>query len=86
MQRNNVLDGCSFERARSSLVSIGPAVLNGAITTFLALMVQGFSSLHAMFEFFQVCHTHCTVCSRYHELWFAVFSGVYVDDRLWCLP
>ena len=46
--------GTKEERAVKSLVSMGPAVLNGGITTFLALLLLGFSKSHVFITFFKV--------------------------------
>jgi Niemann-Pick C1 protein len=37
----------SQERTSAALLSIGPAILNGGTSTFLALVVLGFSTSHA---------------------------------------
>eukprot|EP00095_Tigriopus_kingsejongensis_P005354 maker-scaffold34_size539781-snap-gene-1.9 protein:Tk05354 transcript:maker-scaffold34_size539781-snap-gene-1.9-mRNA-1 annotation:"hypothetical protein DAPPUDRAFT_306990" len=49
-----VEEGDREERAMNSLVSMGPAILNGGITTFLALVLLGFSESHAFITFFKV--------------------------------
>ena len=41
------------ERATNALTEIGPAVLNGAITTFLALVFLSFSQGYAFIVFFR---------------------------------
>ena len=46
--------GSSVERAQSSLMKICPAVLNGGMTTFLALIVLADSNSHAFLTFFKV--------------------------------
>ena len=43
-----------MEKAKESLITIGPAVLNGGITTFLALVLLIFSSSHVILSFFKV--------------------------------
>ena len=48
------LSGSSLERAQSSLLKICPAVLNGGMTTFLALIVLADSTSHAFLTFFKV--------------------------------
>ena len=45
--------GSSRERATHALTEIGPAVLNGAITTFLALVFLAFSQGYAFIVFFR---------------------------------
>ncbi|TRY67571.1 hypothetical protein TCAL_07821 [Tigriopus californicus] len=49
-----VEEGDRQTRATNSLVSMGPAILNGGITTFLALVLLGFSESHAFITFFKV--------------------------------
>ena len=48
------LIGSSVERAKTSLHDICPAVLNGGMTTFLALVVLADSNSHAFLTFFKV--------------------------------
>ena len=48
------LSGSSKERAQTSLLKILPAVLNGGMTTFLALVVLATSNSHAFLTFFKV--------------------------------
>lgn len=43
-----------MERASTSLVTMGPAVINGGVTTFLSLVLLGFSESHAFIVFFKV--------------------------------
>jgi hypothetical protein len=43
-----------LERAQSTLTTIGPAVVNGGLTTFLALLLLGFSQSHVFVTFFKV--------------------------------
>ena len=45
--------GSSRQRATHALTEIGPAVLNGAITTFLALVFLSFSEAYAFIVFFK---------------------------------
>ena len=45
--------GTKEERAVNSLKSMGPAILNGGITTFLALVLLGFSQSHVFITFFK---------------------------------
>lgn len=49
-----ISQGSLEERAIGALSSIGPAVLNGGITTFLALILLGFSTSHVFIIFFKV--------------------------------
>ena len=46
--------GTREERAVSSLLKMGPAIVNGGITTFLALLLLGFSQSHVFITFFKV--------------------------------
>merc|ERR550519_2920179 len=49
-----IAKGTREEKAMESLITIGPAVLNGGITTFLALVLLIFSSSHVFLSFFKV--------------------------------
>ena len=49
-----VAEGDRREKTEEALLTIGPAVLNGGITTFLALVLLGFSSSHVFISFFKV--------------------------------
>jgi len=49
-----VSSGSRLERTISSLEKIGPAVLNGGLTTFLALILCGTSTSHTFITFFKV--------------------------------
>jgi len=49
-----VSKGTKEERAVNSLKSMGPAIINGGITTFLALVLLGFSQSHVFITFFKV--------------------------------
>lgn len=49
-----VSEGTREERAVSSLLKMGPAIVNGGITTFLALLLLGFSQSHVFITFFKV--------------------------------
>jgi Niemann-Pick C1 protein len=46
--------GTSGERAAHGLTQMGPAILNGGITTFLALFFLAFSQSYAFIVFFKV--------------------------------
>ena len=46
--------GSKSERAVSAVEAIGPAVLNGGVTTFLALVLLGLSTSHVFISFFKV--------------------------------
>lgn len=46
--------GTSVQRAQHSLTTMGPAIMNGGITTFLALVLLGFSESYAFIVFFKV--------------------------------
>ena len=50
-----VAPGSRQEKAAGAVESIGPAVLNGGATTFLALLLCSFSSAHVFITFFKVC-------------------------------
>lgn len=49
-----VSSGSPTERAKNALVTMGPAIANGGITTFLALLFLGFSESHIFITFFKV--------------------------------
>jgi Niemann-Pick C1 protein len=49
-----VSQGTREERAVNSLTSMGPAIINGGVTTFLALILLGFSQSHVFITFFKV--------------------------------
>lgn len=46
--------GTRLDRALESLISMGPAILNGGITTFLALALLAISKSYAFVVFFKV--------------------------------
>ena len=41
-------------KTQEALLTIGPAVFNGGLTTFLALVLLGFSTSHVFISFFKV--------------------------------
>ena len=47
------ISGSSYERARVALSTIGPAILNGGTTTFLALVLLAFSTSYAYLALFK---------------------------------
>merc|ERR1711915_732265 len=49
-----VATGNRKEKVEDALIKIGPAVLNGGITTFLALVLLGASTSHIFITFFKV--------------------------------
>ena len=49
-----VSTGTRLERTITSLENIGPAVFNGGLTTFLALVFCGASTSHTFITFFKV--------------------------------
>ena len=50
----NLFLGKSHDRSVTALSSMGTAIANGGITTFLALILLGFSQSHAFIVFFKV--------------------------------
>ena len=66
---HNILLGSSLERAQSSLLKICPAVLNGGMTTFLALIVLADSTSHAFLTFFKVFFL-TVLCGLFHGVVF----------------
>ena len=59
--------GNRLEKTTSALQSIGPAVLNGGLTTFLALALCSMSTGHVFLTFFKV-FTLTVVFGLYHGL------------------
>ena len=51
---NFISAGTREDRAVNSLLKMGPAIINGGVTTFLALLLLGFSSSHVFITFFKV--------------------------------
>ena len=49
-----IFAGTREDRAVNSLLKMGPAIINGGVTTFLALLLLGFSSSHVFITFFKV--------------------------------
>merc|ERR1712228_67330 len=49
-----VTKGTREEKAGQAVSTIGPAVFNGGLTTFLALVLLGFSTSHVFVSFFKV--------------------------------
>merc|ERR1719510_1341676 len=49
-----VSEGSSIERSQSALSMMGPAIINGGITTFLAVVPLIFSASHVFLTFFKV--------------------------------
>ena len=45
--------GDRLEKTLTALTTIGPAVLNGGLTTFLALALCSLSTSHVLFTFFK---------------------------------
>ena len=62
---NIIILGSSLERAQSSLLKICPAVINGGMTTFLALIVLADSTSHAFLTFFKVFFL-TVICGMFH--------------------
>ena len=73
--------GSSVQRAQSSLMKICPAVLNGGMTTFLALIVLADSNSHAFLTFFKVFFL-TVVFGMYHGVVFlpALLSWIGGDN------
>ena len=64
-----VEEGSRNERMEKTLVNIGPAVLNGGISTFVAFMLLSMSKSKAFFTFFQIFFL-VVVFGLYHGLLF----------------
>ena len=54
LHKTNLGAGERQERVTGALVSLGPAILNGGVTTFLALVILPFSQSHVFITFFKV--------------------------------
>ena len=52
---NHLFAGTSQERAYASLTEMGPAIMNGGITTSLALIFLSVSESYPYLVFFKVC-------------------------------
>jgi hypothetical protein len=65
----------SHERVSTALVAIGPAILNGGMTTGLALVFLGFSNTYPFIVMFKVLHVLCKFekPKNYHFLSFRYF-------------
>ena len=50
----NIFLGSRKAKTQEALLTIGPAVFNGGLTTFLALVLLGFSTSHVFISFFKV--------------------------------
>ena len=74
--------GSSVERAKASLHDICPAVLNGGMTTFLALVVLADSNSHAFLTFFKVFFL-TVVFGMFHGVVFlpALMSWIGGDNK-----
>lgn len=79
--------GTSVERTISSLNTIGAAVFNGGFTTFLALVLLGFSTSHVFISFFKVkmrSFISLTKVKITNDNHFPV-SGVLIDCGVWII-
>ena len=63
-----ISEGTSAERACKALGRIGPSVLNAVISTFLAVIVIGFSTSYVFVVFFKAFFL-VTVVAGAHGLW-----------------
>ena len=70
-----VSSGSRVERTITSLEKIGPAVFNGGLTTFLALVFCGASTSHTFITFFKV--ETGQVRSGQVSLMFVIFRSSY---------
>jgi len=50
----SVAEGTRTERTKTALVNLGPAILNGGVTTFLAVIILPFSQSHVFKTFFKI--------------------------------
>ena len=51
-----------MEKVVEAMTTIGPAVFNGGLTTFLALVLLGGSTSHVFVTFFKVRHICFNIC------------------------
>ena len=76
--------GTRKERAMNAFIAIGPAILHGGITTFLALIFLAFSQSHTFVTFFRIV-SMTVVLGLFHGLFFLpvmliLFGSDNVDD------
>ena len=69
-------------KTEEALLTIGPAVFNGGLTTFLALVLLGFSSSHVFISFFKVNRAK-TKCIRRK---ITILLGLCSDCTVWLVP
>lgn len=50
----SVAEGSRIERTKAALVNLGPAIVNGGVTTFLAVIILPFSQSHVFQTFFKI--------------------------------
>ena len=50
-----VYKGTKSERAKASLINMGPAVFNGGFSTFLPIIMLAGSNIYVTLTFFKVC-------------------------------
>jgi len=50
----SVAEGSRTERTKAALVNLGPAIVNGGVTTFLAVIILPFSQSHVFKTFFKI--------------------------------
>ena len=60
--------GSRTTRTQSALVSLGPAVFNGGVTTFLAVIILPASKSHIFVTFFKVSGSDQIVAYLYSHL------------------
>jgi predicted RND superfamily exporter protein len=73
--------GTSYERAANGLTEMGPAILNGGITTFLALVFLSLSDSYAYLVFFKIFFLS-VIFGLFHGLCFLpVILSVMGEDK-----
>ena len=72
-----VSPGTRLERTITSLENIGPAVFNGGLTTFLALVFCGASTSHTFITFFKVQTGQVSGHSNVHHCQVFVLTVVF---------
>ena len=81
---NFISAGTREDRAVNSLLKMGPAIINGGVTTFLALLLLGFSSSHVFITFFKVISDPLTyLVALMHS---TSSSSLYTQLRLCSIP
>ena len=74
-----ITKGTSKERAINSFITIGPAIVHGGITTFLALIFLAFSESHTFVTFFKI-ESMVILFGLFHGLFFLPVMMIFVGS------